>query len=360
MPITTYKTKKGIRYRYRFKYENESYTKGGFNTSKEAKQAEADLKNRLSTSGSVNIMFSDFVNEYMKDMEQRLKEVSFSTKKTIVEKHILPLFPDKKLFEIKALDIRNWQNRINETDYSADFKRTMQQQLSALFNYATSFYELPSNPVKSAGSICAPGNKEMEFWTYDEFKQFISFLSDEQHILIIYTLFYTGMRVGELLALSWGDIDFTHDNMKISINKTKQRVNGRWIVTPPKTKKSERVIAIHNRLGEMLAYWKKLQYKEKKSDFIFRADKSVIKKCIDRTCKQNNLNRIRIHDLRHSHVALLIHLEANIIEIANRLGHNNIQTTMNTYAHLYPDKQKIIADKLAKLTEPIKSDIKVT
>lgn len=347
MAINKYKTKSGLRYRYKFNYDKKEYQEGGFLSAKLAKHAEATKLNKLKHQGSSDIYFNNLVDEYMNDIKNHVKESTFETKKNIITKHIIPLFIDKPISDIKPLDIRKWQGEVKNKGYTETFQRSIQSQLSAIFNYAVKFYDLHKNPVPIAGSLGKKNRETFEFWTIDEFRKYMSVVDDEQSFLITYLLFFTGIRIGEAIALTWKDIDF--ENNVLHVNKTKQRVNGRWILTEPKTKKSKRQITITSTLISMLMQWKKMKYKPKNNDFIFITDKTVLAKHITKYSTAANVKKIRVHDIRHSHASLLIELGVNIIEVSERLGHEKVQTTIDTYIHLYPNKQIEIAKKLELL-----------
>lgn len=152
------------------------------------------------------------------------------------------------------------------------------------------------------------------------------------------------MRIGELLALTWKDIDM--DNNTISISKSYQRINREDVITKPKTPKSNRTIVIFNHLAEIIREYKSHIYKPHANDRVFQCTKHFFEHEIKRICAKSEVKKIRIHDIRHSHASLLIELGFSPLLIAERLGHENIETTLNTYSHLYPNKQVELAEKL--------------
>ena len=124
--------------------------------------------------------------------------------------------------EIKAPYIRKWQNELMKQGYSATYLKTINNQLAAIFNYAVKYYDLPNNPCRKAGSIGKSKADEMQFWTHEEFSSFIdSIMNKHQSYMAFMTLYWTGMRLGELLALTIGDVDF--EKCTISISKSYQR-----------------------------------------------------------------------------------------------------------------------------------------
>ena len=154
------------------------------------------------------------------------------------------------------------------------------------------------------------------------------------------------MTKAELLALNVADVDF--EKRTISITKSYQRMGGRDVITEPKTPKSKRVIAIPQFLVVDLQDYVNSMYGVQGEDRLFPITKYYLEHEMQRGIKESGVKRIRIHDLRHSHASLLVEMGFSPLEIANRLGHEKIETTLNTYSHLYPDKREQLADRLDK------------
>lgn len=227
-----------IQYRYTdWQGNKKKSTKRGFNTKREAEEW---LQTFLVTQqADFNMMFEDFLKIYYSDMETRLREHTMRTKKYIIDLKVLPFFGKMKMNEIKAADIRKWQNKLIQQGYAPTYLRTINNQVSALFNYAIKYYDLPNNPCRKAGSIGKGKADEMQFWTKEEFDKFVdTVMNKQQSYMAFMTLFWTGMRLGELLALNVGDVDF--EKRTISITKSYQRMSGRDVITEPKTPRSKR------------------------------------------------------------------------------------------------------------------------
>ncbi len=322
--------------------------KRGFGTKREALEYEREFL--LKQTNDTTMAFSSLYELYITDMANRLRKSTIENKKYIIELKILPYFSKLPISQIKPTDIRQWQNELlsSENNYSETYLRTINNQIVAMFNYAVKYYDLKENPCRKAGSMGKNNAEEMLFWTKEEYQQFIVCVSDKpQSKAAFETLYWTGMRIGELMALTPQDIDFDHKT--ISVNKSIQRVKGEDIITAPKTPKSNRVIPITDLLcDDLKAYIDKL-YDIKPTDRMFNFTKYFLHHEMDRGCKKSGIKRIRLHDLRHSHASLLIELGFTPLIIAERLGHEKIETTLNTYSHLYPNKQSQVVDALQKL-----------
>ena len=326
--------------------------KRGFKTRREALVWEREFLSKASA--SLNMKFGDFIDIYLKDMEQRLKLTTITNKRFMIDLKITPYFGEMPLDEIKPTDIRAWQNTLtsyrdkNGGAYSQTYLKTLNNQITAIFNYAVKYYGLKENPCHKAGGMGKKNAEEMLFWTKDEFEKFITAVSDKAMSNAIFmTLYYTGIREGELMALTPSDIDF--GNRTLSINKNYQRVNGQDIITTPKTPKSNRVITIPSLLCECLKEYMSHCYDLQTNDRLFPCTKHYLWHEMERGCKVSGVKKIRVHDIRHSHASLLVEMGFSPLLIAERLGHERVQTTMETYSHLYPNKQIEVADKLDRL-----------
>ena len=335
-----------IQYRYTdWQGNRKKSMKRGFKTKREAEEW---LQNFLATKqADFNMLFEDFLKIYYSDMDTRLREHTMRTKKYVFELKILPYFGKMKMNEITASDIRKWQSELIKQGYAPTYLKTINNQLAALFNYAVRYYDLPNNPCRKAGSMGKGKADEMNFWTKEEFDKFIdAIMNKQQSYMAFMTLFWTGIRIGELLALNVADVDF--EKRTISITKSYQCMGGRDAITEPKTPKSKRVIAIPQFLVVDLQDYVNSMYGGQGEDRLFPITKYYLEHEMQRGIKESGVKRIRIHDLRHSHASLLVEMGFSPLEIANRLGHEKIETTLNTYSHLYPDKREQLADRLDK------------
>ncbi|MFU0833378.1 MAG: Integrase [Oscillospiraceae bacterium] len=335
--------------------------KRGFDTKKAAQEWEREFLKRQTA--DMKMKLSDFVEIYLSDMKPRLRGSTLDGKRFLFDKLIIPYFGKKPLCAISAADVRQWQATLMEAEYkpgkrySQTYLKTVNNQLTALFNYAVKFYGLKENPCHKAGSMGKKHAEEMHFWTVEEYKQFREAIKDKPRSYMAFqVLYYTGMRIGELMALTKADINL--ETNTISISKTYSRRNGQDIITPPKTPKSNRVIAIPPFLCDELKAYIATLYGLQDNDRIFPFTKHFLEHEMKRGCKKSGVKKIRLHDLRHSHASLLIEMGFSPLLIADRLGHENVETTLNTYSHLWPHKQEEIASKLQAFEE-LPSDSKM-
>lgn len=324
--------------------ETRTKLKRGFATKREAQQGEREFLDKQS--GNMNMKLGSFVEVYFNDKGTRLKERSIMTKRTLIETKIIPYFGEKSMNEITAVDIIKWQNMLMNQEYSPTYLRMIQNQLTALFNHAERFYDLRDNPCKKVDKMGRSNAKELNFWTKDEYEVFLKTFTegDEMYRLIFQMLFWLGCRIGEALALNSSDIDL--EKATISVTKTYYRRNKTDYITSPKTESSNRKITIPKFLqGEIKEYLDR-QYELAPEDRIFPITDRAVQKKMKQKTEETKLNPIRVHDLRHSHIALLIEKGLQPLVIAQRVGHDSVNTTMNIYGHLYPNKQKEVADLL--------------
>lgn len=330
--------------------ERKQKLKRGFDTKREA--LEWERKFLLQQTADLTMTFEDFVQIYISDMQTRIREHTWQTKNSIIEGKILPYFKDRKISEIAPKDVIQWQNEMmNLRDekgraFSQTYLKSMHNQLSAIFNHAVRFYELKSNPAAKVGNMGKKeSSKEMLFWTKDEYLKFADAMMDKPISFYAFEMLYwCGIRMGEMLALTPADFDFVKST--VTINKSYQRLSGKDVVTEPKTPKSNRIIAMPDFLCEEMQEYIKSLYGHSANDRIFPITKSYLHNEMDRGSKEAGVKRIRIHDLRHSAVSLLIEMGFSAVAIADRVGHESIDITFR-YAHLFPSKQAEMAGKLS-------------
>ena len=329
-------------------------TKRGFATKREATQYERDFL--MKQDGNLDMTFAEFVEVYQRDRHPRIRESTIVMKENIIATKLVPFFGHRRLRDISTNDVMQWQNemlayRDPETGkpYSNSYLKSIHSQLSAIFNHAIRFYKLKENPAAIVGNMGSEKGIQMKFWTKAEYLKFAEAMMDEPLAYYCFqVLYWCGIREGELLALTLDDLDFEKKTLRI--NKTFQHLNGKDIISEPKTPKSNRIVVMPDFLVEELKDYVKMQYDVTPTDRLFPVTKSYLYKKIQKGCKTQSLTKIRVHDLRHSHVSLLIDLGYSAVAIADRMGHESIDITYR-YAHLFPTVQRDMATKLNSLME---------
>ena len=358
MPV--YKDEKMGTWYSKFRYKdwtgkNKDKMKRGFATRREALKWENDFKARQT--GNLEMVFSEFVEIYKEERFPRLKESTCAMKENIINKHILPYFGGKRISEISSTDIIKWQNELIRTinpvsgkGYSKSYLKTVHNQINSILSYACKYYKLSANPASIAGNIGSESDIEMDFWTLEEYLLFSEEMMEEPMAYYAFQLLYwLGIREGELLALTKADFDMK--NKILSISKTYQVVKGKKMVTSPKTVRSNRKIVIPDFLCEEIEdFFEMLPYVKRNERIFANISKSYLYNHVKKGAQRAGIKKIRVHDLRHSHVSLLINMGYSAVAIASRMGHESIHVTYK-YAHLFPSVQKDMASELNSLME---------
>ena len=290
-------------------------TKRGFSSEVEAAVWESQFKSL--NGGAMDMTFSEFVEVYASEVKPRIREHTWITKEYIINDKLVPFFGDMRMCDVRPIDVIRWQNELTEhrdadgKPWAPTYLRTVNNQLNAIFNHAERYYGLTDNPVRRVDKMGSKKGGEMQFWTKDEYLRFSEAVMDKPLSFHAFELLYwTGIRCGELLALT--PSDFMLESSRLRINKSYQSLHGVDTVTDPKKPKSVRTILAHE---------------------------------MERGCKASGVKRIRIHDIRHSHVSLLIEMGFSALAIAERMGHEAVDITYR-YAHLFPTKQDEMAAAL--------------
>ena len=211
----------------------------GFATRSKAEEWERDYK---ATRGqSMAMKFYDFRKIYEEDMRPRLRETTWATKQHMIDTKIKPYFGQMRMEDIRGIDIIQWQNKLinsrrsNGEAYSPTYLRTINNQLNAIFNHASRYYGLNPNPAVKTMKIGAREAREMSFWTKEEYLKFSEAMMEKPRSFIMFEILYwTGIRVGELLALVPESFDLV--SMEMRITSSYQRLDGQDLITDPKTR----------------------------------------------------------------------------------------------------------------------------
>lgn len=298
--------------------------------------------------------FKQFIEEiYLPWYKTQVKESTYKNRLNTIEKHF-KFFYRKKVNEIEPIHVQTWQLKLAK-DYSPNYVRIIQGMLSLAFDRAIILGLAKKNPARMVGNIKSKKVK-VDFWTLEEFQKVISLLYKGdyyEHYLFIcfWLLFTTGLRIGEAAALQWEDIDF--ESGIISVTKTLYyKSMNEYKFVDPKTSASIRTVVIDEDTIRELKDWMEVQKKVLKNcNFVLSysgipTSKHTLPRALEKLAGLAGVHRIKIHALRHSHVALLISMGVNPLIVKDRLGHEKIQTTLGTYGHLYPNSNFEVAKML--------------
>ncbi|WP_373180066.1 tyrosine-type recombinase/integrase [Enterococcus durans] len=328
----------------------------GFKTKKEAKEEYFKLllmkPDELAVSED-KMLFKDYVEElFLPWYRTKVKNRTYENRLKTILKHF-PYFYKLAVSDIEPIHVQKWQLKLS-TNLQPSYVRAVQGLFSLAMDRAVVLGIAVTNPSKIVGNVKKQKQK-VDFWTKEEFEKVISLIYKDdfyQHFLFIslWFLFMTGMRIGEATAIQWEDVNF--ETGVLSITKTLYYKNqSEYHFTEPKTQASVRHIVLDKTTLVLLKAWKNVQQKVVKTGYVMSyngipTQKHTIAHAIDRYSKKAGVHRIRIHALRHSHASLLIQMGENPLIIKERLGHEDIETTLGTYGHLYPNSNFQVAEKL--------------
>ncbi len=279
------------------------------------------------------------IEKYFEYAELNLKKTTFLEQKRKILKYVLPFFEDKYIEDIKLKDIVEWKKEIEKYNFKYHYKSYLFYSLSSVLDFCVKYYDIPKNYAKVEGNF---KNTDIEsngsYWTYEDYKKFIDKVDNIQYKVFFELLFFTGMRKGEILGLTWNDIDFT--NNTININKS---INRYHEIQSTKTLSSNRIISITNNLMEELI---QIDPNKKENELIFDFSFTTLKRKKDYYCKIAEVKQIKIHEFRHSHSIMLYENGIPIKDIQMRLGHSSMSTTTDTYLKYLPKKEKRVIQLL--------------
>ena len=271
--------------------------KRGFLRQKDAKAFEEEFLRTKAR--SCDMAFGSMVEIYFDDMKGRLKANTLKNKRYLVDAKILPFFRELPLNEITPAHVRKWQSDLLAEGLAPTYIKTINNQISAIFNYAVRYYGLQVNPARLAGGVGKKNADEMNFWTIEQFTAVHEKVRKLPARTGLSVLFWTGLRIRELAA-------------------------------------------------ELREYMAAL-YDVGQDDRLFPFTKHYFRREMLKASEAAGVERIRLHDLRHSHASLLIHLGCPVLLVSERLGHEDVQTTLRTYGHLYPSTVPEAVKKLDDL-----------
>ena len=340
----------------------------GFTSEKDAKTELLKIEYLVSTNQYFKSVksgkFVDVLDEWLSLHKETVKPSTLVRENSYITNHIKPYF---KNMYVDKITLRQCQNFTNKAFAAAPAAYTQIIGIvKSILDYALRLDMIKSNPMlyvikpKRQATI---SDKHNNYYNKQELKKFLDVAKDTS--LKKYALFrllsYSGMRAGECLALAWHDLDYK--NNTIAINKTLARTNNGIKIQTPKTKASNRVISLDTETIQVLKMWQLEQRKQllklginsmNKHQLIFSNGNNeyiysgTVRKSIKILAKKAGIHSITTHGFRHTHATLLFASGMDIKQVQARLGHSNVQTTLNIYTHAIQDKQDKIGDEFAK------------
>ena len=337
------------------------YTSKAYKTKQEAIEAENEFNLKYNLKPlDCTITFKQLYTMYYEYQTDKVKHTTLRTYRDRIP--YMSMLDNIKIKDLSSTHYELWRKEINKLSISTVYKNDIQKFIKIVLNWGSKMYGYEfthfymritkfTNPYEI--------KKEMDFYTLDEFKHFISFEKDLQWKCLFETLYYCGLRRGEARALNWGDINFVNKTLRINKNCiTIGNENSKFYeITTPKTNSSIRTLPIPDILLNDLNILFRQQQKEKnfkRNWFIFGNEEpltnSTMRARKNKICKKAGLREIRLHDFRHSCASLLINSGANITIVAKYLGHTKVDETLNTYSHMYESKLNDIVTTINDLT----------
>ena len=263
--------------------------KEGFKTKREAKEWESEFVRK--SSADCTMSFKSLVELYKEDIAPRIKPTTKSGKDYLINTKLTPFFGDMPINSITPTTVRRWQTELISApeNYSQTYLKNINNQLSAIFNFATKYYGLASNPARECGSMGKKKADSMQFWTHEEFLKFIDCVDNQTDKIIFELLYYSSMRSGELFALTLSDFNFSEKT--VSINKNYARLQGEDLIMTPKTEKSKRVVTLPDFvLNDIQIYTSKL-YQLNPTQRIFEINKYSLDISMKRSCNISGIKK---------------------------------------------------------------------
>lgn len=316
----------------------------------EEERAKWLLQLKIDNDTSLNISFKEVYEEWYVYKSMTLKCTTAYKLKKSLDKNILNYFKIYKLNYIKMNVITLYYNYLQKQNLSPKYQNKMVGYLKELLTYASDNYNFDRKVLskinkKRITSIENQQNSEWNFWTYDEFNLFISYVDNEYWSLIFNFMYFTGLRIGEFIALTWNDLNFKNKTLRINKSYTNKSGNKDIHIVDPKTSNSIREIDLDDNLIDLLTK----HYKNESQIYKFQKDMNIFgnidyiapttfARYLDLYIKKANIKRITPHGFRHSHVSLLFHLGCDELEVAERVG-DTVEVIRKTYYHMFPSKK---------------------
>lgn len=313
----------------------------GFKTKKEAQTGYIEyLNSKDKKKQAAEMTFSELVNNYLAFFKTRVKETSYYDIEGRIKNHMLPRFGTRRVDTITSEQLLLWTFSLQH--YSYEFQKSIISRMKTIYSFGARYYGIDNTAQNLEIPRRTQLPKEMQIYSPDEFRAFISAVNDYQSKMFFRFLYESGCRRGEAEALNWNDFNFESCSVRINKSLTRKVRSGIYMITSPKNSSSVRTISLtQDFCNEMLKYQKWQKENFSATDFVFGSEKPIshAERVMSAASAAAGVKKIRVHDLRHSCASLLISRGVSIVAVSKRLGHASIEQTLQTYTHLLPDDE---------------------
>lgn len=334
------------------------YKSKKFKTKKEAELEEAKFRLEIGKESDAPITFEWICERYKAEKKETVKFQSYKHIEVMCG-HICNSLGKVQIAKMNRVQYEQFRRYLTDNIESVTYRNKLNSLLKTLIRFANKHYDVRNDiPDKypTFTDASAPV-KEMDFYTLEEFKQYISVVDDLHYYALFCTLYYMGLRIGEANALMFQDVDFEKNTISITKTvNTKYSNKDGYLTSSPKTKSSIRTLPMPQIVSNALKqiYEELSSLGENRSHaFLFGVAKPIPETTLQnmnkRYAEAAGLKKIRIHDFRHSCASLLINNGASITLVAKYLGHSNVEQTLNTYSHMYKSKLDELIDTINSL-----------
>lgn len=364
MRIVAYKKKNGdTAYKFRVYVGKangkDKYVKRqGFSTKAKARAALLQLQDELESAEETKkqITLREISEMWLKEYVDTVQESTYIKTERNIKNHILPVFGDRQIASITALEL---QEQVNVWSKNLVYGRKLKGLLNNIYKYAIRHGYASNNPVESVVTLVKKTTgKEIDFYGKDELKKFLGYLDelnaddieDLYRIVLFRILSLTGARKGEVLAFMWSD----YQNATLSVNKAITRGYAGEEVGSPKTASSKRLLSLDDKT---CYYLDKLHSLTPDNVYILQAENgkpmssSLPRKWLRQILNGKDLRPISIHGFRHTHASLCFEAGMTLKQVQHRLGHSDLKTTMNIYTHITKTAKDDIGKKFANFID---------
>ena len=334
-----------------------------YNGKHEAEEAERDflLKIKNIDENNTSITFMNMYIDWLSVKKTQVKSSTYYSRKKRADRYIVPYFKDYKLHSIKINSVNMWKEIIfNSRAMGIDHKNRIITDLKEILDYAVCNYDFDIKVASKLQKIkiervVNESDAETNFWTLEEFKKFINIVDNRFYYIIFNFFYYTGLRIGEVIALNWKDIDFNKKTLRVNKTLSYKVFDEKYVITTPKTNNSNRIIDLDDNLLKLLKEHKDNQKKTfgfNENWFVFGdvnpLPPTTFKRYLSNYIKTANIKNITPHGFRHSHVSLLVNLGCDSRDVAERIG-DTVQMIERTYYHMFPSKKTHVINVLNNL-----------